>query len=212
METILFIALPYAAMALCVLVLLLRLRARRRGAAGEPRRRLRSWGMGVFHLGIMTILTGHLLGLLIPGQVLQWNLVPVRLLVLEATGMAFALLALLGLVVHVRLQLTTADGRRGATPIDWLFAVALLVQISSGMHIATALTWGSAWYATSMTPYLWSLLALRPEVAAVSAMPFSVQLHVVAAWLVIGLFPFTRTARRLGSLRRATPVPAAAPG
>lgn len=208
METILFVTLPYVALAACLVVLPARLLVRRRGGVGEPRRRTRSWGMGVFHLGIMTVLTGHLIGLLIPSQVLAWNGNPVRLLVLESTGMAFALLALLGLLVHLRQQLKTADGRLGATPADWLFAIALLVLITSGMHVATAVTWGSSWYATSMAPYLRSLLALRPEIAAVSAVPVSVQLHVVAAWLVIGLFPFTRTARRIAIFRRPKPTPA----
>jgi nitrate reductase gamma subunit len=43
-----------------------------------------------------------------------------------------------------------------------------------------------------MTPYLWSLVRLSPDLGPVAALPFAVKLHVVNAYLVIGLFPFTR--------------------
>jgi nitrate reductase gamma subunit len=38
----------------------------------------------------------------------------------------------------------------------------------------------------------WSLAKLNPNLAAVSAMPLLVKLHIVNAYLVIGYFPFTR--------------------
>ena len=52
--------------------------------------------------------------------------------------------------------------------------------------------WGSSWFAAAVTPYLWSLLKLNTNLAAVSAMPFMVKFHIVNAYLVIGYFPFTR--------------------
>jgi nitrate reductase gamma subunit len=33
---------------------------------------------------------------------------------------------------------------------------------------------------------------VRPDVAAIAAMPLAVKAHVVGAWLLIGLFPFSR--------------------
>jgi len=43
-----------------------------------------------------------------------------------------------------------------------------------------------------VTPYLWSLARLSPDLAAVSAMPLLVKVHIVTAFLVVGYFPFTR--------------------
>ena len=43
-----------------------------------------------------------------------------------------------------------------------------------------------------MSPYLWSILKLDPDVTFVAAMPWLVKLHIVLAFLTIGFFPFTR--------------------
>src|SRR5512135_3326513 len=55
------------------------------------------WGVVAMHYGIILVLTGHLIGLLIPRQVLLWNSRPLRLYVLEITSLAFGLMALVGL-------------------------------------------------------------------------------------------------------------------
>lgn len=113
-NTLLLVVLPYAAVAVCALGVLVH--SLRRAPAAEPAvPRRRSWGIGVLHLGIMPVLLGHLLGLLLPRQVLGWNADPVRLLVLEATGMAFALLALLGLLAYLWEQRVAPAARRWPT-------------------------------------------------------------------------------------------------
>lgn len=193
-NTLLLVVLPYTAVAVCALGLLVH--CLRRAPAAEPAvPRRRSWGIGVLHLGIMPVLLGHLLGVLLPRQVLGWNADPVRLLVLEATGMAFALLALLGLLAYLWEQRVAPRGRK--TLADWLFLLVLLVQIMTGLHVATAVPWGTSWFATSVSPYLWSLLALRPDPARVLDLPLSVKLHVGTAWLLVALLPFTQMVRLL---------------
>ncbi|HEX9135767.1 MAG TPA: respiratory nitrate reductase subunit gamma, partial [Nitrospirota bacterium] len=52
--------------------------------------------------------------------------------------------------------------------------------------------WGSSWYAGVAAPYLWSILALSPDVALISNLPFLVQFHVVGAFVILALLPFTR--------------------
>ena len=52
------------------------------------------WGSVPFHLGIMFLFFGHVVGFLIPRSVTLWNGVPWRLLVLESAALAAALLAL----------------------------------------------------------------------------------------------------------------------
>lgn len=58
--------------------------------------------------------------------------------------------------------------------------------------VAVLYPWGSSWYAATMTPYLWSLLQFNPDITYVSALPLMVKLHIVNAFIVVGLFPFTR--------------------
>jgi nitrate reductase gamma subunit len=52
--------------------------------------------------------------------------------------------------------------------------------------------WGSSWFAIAVTPYLWSVATLNPNMAVVAVMPWMVKLHIINAFLVIGFFPFTR--------------------
>jgi nitrate reductase gamma subunit len=76
--------------------------------------------------------------------------------------------------------------------MDYLILTLLLIQILSGMWIAVFERWGSNWFAGVMSPYLWSLFKLNPEIGAVSAMPFAIKLHVVGAFIIFLVFPFTR--------------------
>ena len=41
-------------------------------------------------------------------------------------------------------------------------------------------------------PYFWSLLTLNPDISYVTPMPWLVKLHIINAYLLILLFPFTR--------------------
>ncbi|MDA7980808.1 MAG: respiratory nitrate reductase subunit gamma, partial [Pirellulales bacterium] len=68
----------------------------------------------------------------------------------------------------------------------------LLVQVVSGVSMAVIHPWGSSWFATNLSPYLWSIFTLDPNVQFVAAMPHLVKLHIVLAFITIGFFPFTR--------------------
>jgi nitrate reductase gamma subunit len=68
----------------------------------------------------------------------------------------------------------------------------LLLSVATGILTAVFYRWGSAWFAASAAPYLWSLLKLRPDIAVISAMPWLIKIHIINAWLVIGFFPFSR--------------------
>ena len=52
--------------------------------------------------------------------------------------------------------------------------------------------WGMTWYAASMVPYLKSIFMLNPQMEYVMAMPLLVKIHVVNAFLIIAVLPFTR--------------------
>ena len=68
----------------------------------------------------------------------------------------------------------------------------LFVQITTGIGVALTCRWGSNWFATVLSPYLTSLFALNPQIDAVSAMPWIVQLHIASAFFIIAIIPFTR--------------------
>ena len=49
------------------------------------------WGSVPFHWGILVILGAHFVALVLPGSLEVWNRAPIRLYLLEITGLALAL-------------------------------------------------------------------------------------------------------------------------
>ncbi len=150
------------------------------------------WSLVPFHYGILVVLAGHVVAWLCPREILAWNGVPLRLYVLEITALVFGLLALLGLVNLLLRRLVYSRVRVVTSGADWILYALLLVQVISGVYVAVFHPWGSSWFAAAMSPYLWSLVKLNPDIATVVALPLAVKLHIVNAYLVIGFFPFTR--------------------
>ena len=150
------------------------------------------WSLVPFHYGILAVTAGHVAAVFMPRQILAWNSQPLRLYLLEITGLIFAALSLVGLCAALVRRFTTSKVRQVTTTRDWVLFALLLVQIATGIGVAVFHPWGSSWFAAAITPYLWSLAKLSPNLAAVSAMPLLVKLHIVNAYLVIGYFPFTR--------------------
>src|SRR5512146_2394149 len=141
------------------------------------------WGVVAMHYGIIFVLTGHLIGLLIPRQVLLWNARPLRLYVLETCGLAFGLMTLVGLLGVMERRLRVHRARRVTSFADWFIEVLLVVQVSAGIYVAVFHPWGSSWYAASAAPYLVSLLKFNPDVNYIATFPFAAKLHLINGWL-----------------------------
>jgi respiratory nitrate reductase gamma subunit len=202
LDQFLFAVLPYAAGVLFfVLVVARRFKVPPFGSSGLPAPILTgphtSRARLLFGYGLLVVLAGHVLGFLVPEQVLLWNNEPARLYVLEASALVFALLALVGLVLIVARCVANAEARREIGVGGWLLYAVLLVQVAGGISVALLYPWGSSWYAASAAPYLRSLFRLDPDIAYISAMPVLVKLHIVGAFVLLGLLPFTRLVRPL---------------
>ena len=150
------------------------------------------WGSQPFHWGILTLFFGHLIAFLFPRTVIAWNSVPVRLVILEGTAFAFGLLVLVGLILLIIRRFTNKKVQVITTRADILVYMVLLVQVLSGLGVAFFVRWGSTWFASTLTPYLLSVFTFNPSVDAINAMPWWIQLHVISAFVIIGIFPFTR--------------------
>jgi len=150
------------------------------------------WGSVPWHYGILTILTGHLLGFLFPRQMLLFGSVPIRLLIIEVFSLIFGLMALFGLIMLIRRRFENKRIRVVTSRMDIIVLFLLLVQVVSGVGTAINYRWGFNWYATSMVPYLRSLFCFNPEMQYVSAMPALVKLHISNAFLIVAVLPFTR--------------------
>ena len=150
------------------------------------------WGIIPFHWGLVTVFLGHLTAFLVPRGILAWNSQPLRLMILEATGFAFALCVLVGLILLMHRRLTNDRIKMVTNRTDQALEWLLLVQVILGCWIAVGYRWGSSWFASDLSPYLWSVLRLDPQTAAVEAMPLVIKLHIIGASLIVLIFPFTR--------------------
>ncbi len=150
------------------------------------------WGSVPFHIGLGFLFFGHLIAFLIPEGVLAWNGHPARLLLLEVTAFIFGIGVLWG-IVHLIVRRTTHPRLKVVTNrMDLLIEFLLLLQTVTGLWTAFAYRWGSSWFASVLTPYLRSIFKFSPEPEAVVAMPLMVQLHIIGAFLIVLLIPFSR--------------------
>jgi nitrate reductase gamma subunit len=195
-DLLLFVVLPYVAAAICVMATAERYTRHGFSCTSMSSQflenRMHFWAMVPFHAGILMVLFGHLVAFLVPRGVLAWNAVPARLFVLEAAALTGGLLALGGFTGVIVRRLMLAPVRRGTAPIDWLTYAVLAIQLATGVALAVAYPWGSSWFAAAASPYLWSLVTLQPDMAAIAAMPSLARLHVAGTWLLLGLFAFSR--------------------
>ncbi len=150
------------------------------------------WGTVPFHIGILFLFLGHLIAFLIPSGVLAWNAHPLRLIILEVTAFIFGVAVLIGIVNLLYRRITNSRIAVVTSKMDYVIIGLLLIQVFSGLWVAYNFRWGSSWFASVLTPYLWSVFALQPDATAVAALPWVVKFHIVGAFLIIMLIPFSR--------------------
>ncbi|HEU5292107.1 MAG TPA: respiratory nitrate reductase subunit gamma [Cyclobacteriaceae bacterium] len=196
LNTFLFIVLPYLALAIFFIGTIYRYRNVKFQISSLSSEFLEGkklfWGSVPFHWGLLFLFFGHLIAFLIPKSVLLWNSHPVRLLVLEVAAFAFGLSMLVGLANLLYRRWTNDRIRVVTSWMDHVVEVLLFAQVVLGLWVAYQFRWGSSWFASSLTPYLWSIFLLDPRMDAVVAMPLVIQLHIVGAYLIVLLFPFSR--------------------
>jgi nitrate reductase gamma subunit len=200
-DNLFFIIIPYAVVIMAVVVTVQRYFKKPFTYSSLSSQFLESgelfYGSVSWHIGILALFFGHFIGLLFPRQVLWFNGVPARLYLLESVALLFGLMALAGLVNLIIRRQTSARVRAVTSKMDIVVLLLLLTQVALGIYIAIFYRWGSSWYATSLVPYLRSLFTLQADLAMIAPLPPGVKLHVLNAWLLIAVFPFSRLVHML---------------
>lgn len=196
LNTMFFIVVPYASLVIFLIGSIYRYRNRGFQVSSLSSQFLEGrklfWGSQPFHWGLLILFLGHLTAFLFPSAIIAWNGQPVRLMILEITGFSFGLAALFGLILLIRRRLTARKLLVVSNEMDMLVYLVLFVQIVSGLGVAFFVRWGSSWFASVMSPYLKSIFSLDPDILAVSDAPWLIQLHIISAFVIIGIIPFTR--------------------
>jgi nitrate reductase gamma subunit len=195
-DVILFAVLPYIALISFVFVSIMRIRSGALRISSLSTQVLEGkmlfWGSNAWHYGLLIVLPGHLIAFLIPNAILAFNATPLRLFLLELTGLVGGLLMAFGLVILLFRRLYDAKVMRVSSVLDILILILFLLLVTTGLKIALSFRWGSSWYAAVMVPYLYSLLALSPDLNSITALPMEVKMHVLLAFLMFALLPFSK--------------------
>ncbi len=191
-----FVGLPYLATALMVIVTLQRYLFRRFTYSSLSSQFLENdahfWALVPFHYGLLGVLGLHAFALCLPAPLLAFTRVPVRLYLLEATGFTLGLLAVAGMAMALLRRTGSRKVFVVTSPMDWILLALLLLQVTTGLFVAVFKPWGYAWFSAIVAPYFLSLLRLNPDISAISVLPWLVQLHLLNAFLLMAVFPFTR--------------------
>ena len=191
MDGLLFGAFPYVALTIFVVGTIVRYRGGFKYSSLSSQfleSKKFSTGSVPFHVGIIAVFIAHLVAFIFPGFTFGGS----TLVTMETVMLAFSIMAIVGLLLLFIRRITNERVRMVTNKMDIIIEVTLLVQFIIGVYIAVSLKWGSAWYASDMVPYLWSIFTFSPDVAAVAATPHLIQAHIILAFVIILLIPFSR--------------------
>jgi nitrate reductase gamma subunit len=200
-ELILYAVLPYAAIATFLVGHWWRYRRDQYRWGARSTQLLESrwlkYGSTIFHFGVLAAIGGHVLGILIP---ISWTreigLSDDAYHVISAVGgIAAGAAVILGFAVLVVRRFRFPRVRATTTRMDLVVFALLAILIVTGMLCTLTSNLGEEiHYRETVAPYFRSLFALdpRPELMTGGEVSFIFQFHVIGAWFLYALWPFSR--------------------
>jgi len=201
LNDLIFIALPYAALALVLFVTPYRFISNRLTWSAYStqflERKFLFWGINPWHYGVIPILAAHVIGFAFPGQVKGFLGNQQTLLLVESFGLGLGLYSLVGCLMLLLRRANSAMLSKVTFAGDWLVLYLLAFQAGTGIYIGGFERWGSQWYLHTAVPYLWSIVSFNPQLGYVSDLPFVFKLHAASAFLIVAVLPFTKLVHML---------------
>ncbi|HEY9788685.1 MAG TPA: respiratory nitrate reductase subunit gamma [Candidatus Obscuribacterales bacterium] len=195
-DLLLLIVLPYVALAVCVAGTIYRIKKNSLSYSSLSSQFLESrglmWGSLPWHIGISVIILGHLAALVAPQPFQQMLSYYPVLMGVESVGIGLSLICLAGILILTVRRITSSKLQAVTSATDLLVLALLLLQVGLGLGIAMHHRWGALWGAGLASPYILSILTFRPDAAMVQDFPHLLKAHIVGAWLLILLIPFSR--------------------
>jgi nitrate reductase gamma subunit len=200
MATLLWVVLPYLALAVFVLGHIWRWRYDQFGwkTFSTPLigNRLLRLGSPLVHLGVVAVLVGHLLGLVVPKT---WTAaLGITDAVYHAISVTAGTLAgatmLAGLVLLVARRILLPAVRRTSTVMDIVMYLLLGAVVLLGIWATVGVNVLGPGHDYRQTVAVWfrDLFLLRPDPSLMASAPLLFQLHVLATLGLLASWPFTR--------------------
>ena len=157
-----------------------------------------TWGVTLFHGGILVLFLGHLVGLLTPIQVFEAFGIShgFKQSMANGIGGTAGTIAFVGLVLLLRRRLAEAPTKPKTLFGDVAILVLILIQLGLGLGtIPYALAEFSS--GCGALPFMWwaqSIVTLQPGAAVTFAadIPLIFKLHIINGLTILLVFPSTR--------------------
>jgi respiratory nitrate reductase gamma subunit len=200
-EILLWIILPYVAMATFVVGTWWRYRADQFGwTTGSTQlfeQKILGWAGPAFHYGALAAVGGHVIGLMIPKSFteavgMSENTYRWFSAIAGAVAGVICVIGFCGLVYR---RATNVRVRRTTSRTDLLvyFLLTVLIGLGVWMTIAHNLITATPYdYRDSVSAWWRSLFILQPDVEAVQDANLLYQIHAIVAWAFWAVFPFSR--------------------
>ena len=200
LNTLLFGLYPYIAVTVCVVVSMVRFDREQYTWKAGSSQLLRSKGMvlasNAFHIGIIFILLGHVVGLLTPEAIYHHVISTAdKQLLAMVSGGVFGLLCLLGLVMLLHRRMTDdrvrASTNFGDLAVLWLLLVQLVLGLCT-IFVSAGHMDGSVMLL--LATWAQRLVTLQPleASASIASVHTLYKLHVFVGMSIILVFPYTR--------------------
>lgn len=199
-ELVIWVGIPYACLAVFVVGHVWRYRAGKltwttRSTQLLERRLLRI-GAPLFHLGLLAVIGGHVLGILVPEQATEAVGVtePIYHAVSVTAGTSAGIAMTIGFAILLYRRTRVPRIRRTTSGADRATYALLAVVIATGMWatVVVNLLGGGYDYRETVGPWFRGLFLANPDPSLMSGAPLIYQAHALAAMALYALWPFSR--------------------
>lgn len=175
----------------------------RSGSSQLLRRRQLVWGSVFFHVGVLAILGGHIVGLLTPISI--WGMLGVshgaKQIVAIVLGGVAGGIAIIGATMLVHRRLFDARVRATSSVSDTLIIVLLWIQLALGlMTISVSLQHLDGHEMVKFMNWAQGIFTFNPEASSyVANASIIFKLHITLGLTIFVLFPFSRLVHMLSA-------------
>lgn len=200
LNTVLFGLYPYIAIVVCVAVCLVRFDREQYTWKAGSSQLLRGKGMvmasNLFHIGILFILAGHVVGLLTPEFIYHYVIsTPNKQLLAMVSGGLFGVLCFIGLSMLLYRRLTDDRVKASGSLMDIAVLVLLYVQLILGLStIVISADHMDGSVMVLLANWAQNIVLLNPvqASAAIADVHILYKLHVFFGLTIVLIFPYTR--------------------
>lgn len=156
--------------------------------------RLLAIGGPLFHVGLLFVVGGHVIGLVVPESLTERMHVSESLYHLNAVvvGGTAGVAAIAGLAMLLWRRLKVRAVRVASTRSDKVLYPVLFTVMLLGLGATTGLFHGDYDYREGVSVWFRSVFTFHPDVAAMADAPMVFKLHALLGMALLALWPFSR--------------------